>query len=403
MGLLDTMDDPQFRLGMGLLAAGSARSDGAGVGQRLNEVLGSMDQWKQQQAAQKRAALQEQMLNMQMQEAQQKQAQEKQMRELAAKFQLPGQAALPPLMGDPSIGILPSEGKPAVAPSFDYKGYAGALAGIDPIKALELRSSLTPKPIAVKEGESLIDPTTFKPVFSSPKEKAIPADLQMYEYAVKQGYPGSLQQFITEQKRAGATNISNKIDAKMGEGIAAQVGPMLKESYTAANGAAQQVDAAGRIIKAVDSGKIIAGPFAGTRMTIAQLGQLVGVSGKNDAETIARSRDVIRGLAEMTLQGRKQMTGQGAITESEGLLAEKANSGRVEDLTPAEIRQLAQSSARAAKWIYEQHGQNLNNLSSDPSTAGLAKFYKPLPMPAFNFESAAPAADIDNLVKKYAR
>lgn len=53
MGLLDTMDDPQFRLGMGLLAAGSARSDGAGFGQRINEVLGGMDSWNQQKQKQK--------------------------------------------------------------------------------------------------------------------------------------------------------------------------------------------------------------------------------------------------------------------------------------------------------------------------------------------------------------
>lgn len=142
MGLLDAMDDPTFRLGMGLLGAGSARSDGAGLGQRLNEVVGGMDQWAQQKAAQKRQALQEQMFAMQMQEMQQKLATEKQMRELAAKFQLPGQPALAPLQGDAETGILPSAGKPAVAPSYDFKGFANAVAGIDPVKAISIQSAL---------------------------------------------------------------------------------------------------------------------------------------------------------------------------------------------------------------------------------------------------------------------
>lgn len=142
MGLLDAMDDPTFRLGMGLLGAGSARSDGAGLGQRLNEVVGGMDQWAQQKAAQKRQALQEQMFSMQMQEMQQKLATEKQMRELAAKFQLPGQPALAPLQGDAETGILPSAGKPAVAPSYDFKGFANAVAGIDPVKAISIQSAL---------------------------------------------------------------------------------------------------------------------------------------------------------------------------------------------------------------------------------------------------------------------
>ena len=48
MGLFD-FDNADSRLGLGLLAAASARSDGAGFGQRLAEAVGSVDQWKQQQ------------------------------------------------------------------------------------------------------------------------------------------------------------------------------------------------------------------------------------------------------------------------------------------------------------------------------------------------------------------
>lgn len=119
-GLLDVMDDPTFRLGMGLLGAGSARSDGAGVGQRLNEVLGGMDQWQQQQAQKKRAALQEQMFNAQLQEMTQKTARERQLLEQEqrkrAGFGEVFKTGLPPLMGDPSTGILPSAG---TGPSID--------------------------------------------------------------------------------------------------------------------------------------------------------------------------------------------------------------------------------------------------------------------------------------------
>ena len=191
--------------------------------------------------------------------------------------------------------------------------------------------------------------------------------------------------YQTALKKAGATNISTKVETKMGDSLASQVGPMVKDTYTAAQGAVQQVDAAKRIIDAVESGKIIAGPLAGGRLKVAQIGQILGVTGKDDAETIARSRDVIRGLAEMTLQGRKQMTGQGAITESEGKLAEKANSGSIEDLTPSEIKQLANASARASRFVYQQHQDNLNSLNSDPNTSSLGKFYKVRPLPTFNY------------------
>lgn len=46
MGLLDSMDSDQFRLGLGLLAAGGARGDGAGFGQRMAEGFGYMDKFK---------------------------------------------------------------------------------------------------------------------------------------------------------------------------------------------------------------------------------------------------------------------------------------------------------------------------------------------------------------------
>jgi hypothetical protein len=160
---------------------------------------------------------------------------------------------------------------------------------------------------------------------------------------------------------------------------------MVKDTYTAANGAVQQIDAANRIVSAIDSGKVIAGPLANARLTMAQAGQMLGVTSGSEADRIAQTRAVIRGLSEMTLQGRKQMSGQGAITESEGKLAEKANSGDIADLTAAEIRQLAVASARASKFIYEQHQSMIDNLQQDPNTANLAKFYKVRPMPNVNF------------------
>ena len=175
------------------------------------------------------------------------------------------------------------------------------------------------------------------------------------------------------------TNV--KIENKMGEGIAAQIGPMMKDSVDIATGAVKQVDAAKRVVGAIDSGKIIAGPFAGGRVTLAQMGQALGVGGADAKEQLKNTRDVIRGLAEMTLQGRSQMKGQGAITESEGLLAERANSGKIEDLTIPEIKQLAQASERAARFAYAEHERKYQEMLKNPSTASLATYYQGPAMP----------------------
>lgn len=411
MGLLGTSwEDPQSQ-GLLALASGMMQGNiGKGVSDMSTTMAGAQDM-----------ALKRKLLEMQMQTQaltfdRQKQdwAREDQIRALAPQYYskgsagMPAQAAIPGLSASTSAmpsmdSLLPPEmqvGQPAraaVAPtpaSFDSQGYASALMGIDPKQGMAEFAALRAQnaPIKVGDGDSIVDPKTFKPLYTHTKVAAIPAAITEYKFAVSQGYPGTFQQFGLENKRAGASNISTKIENKMGEGVASQIGPMIKDSYIAANGASQQMDAAKRIIQAVDSGKIISGPGAGTRMTIAQIGQTLGVGGKDDAELIANSRQVIRGLSEMTLQGRKQMSGQGAITESEGILAEKATSGRIEDLTTAEIRQLAAASARASKFIYAQHENNLSNLSSDPNTAKLAPFYKPMPFPVFNTDAAQPPA-----------
>jgi len=175
------------------------------------------------------------------------------------------------------------------------------------------------------------------------------------------------------------TNV--KIENKMGEGIAAQIGPMMKDSLDVATGAVKQVDAAKRVVGAIDSGKIIAGPFAGGRVTLAQMGQALGVGGADAKQQLANTRDVIRGLAEMTLQGRSQMKGQGAITESEGLLAERANSGKIEDLTIPEIKQLALASDRAARFAYAEHERKYQEMLKNPTTSSLATYYQGPAMP----------------------
>ena len=117
MGLLDFLNSAEAQTGLGLLAAGGARSDGANFGQRMLEGLSQGDRWKAQQAAVKRAEMQDQMAQMQMAQAQAQMVQQQKMQGLAQQFARPG--------------------------GFDYGGYANAMAGVDPMRAMEIQKSLT--------------------------------------------------------------------------------------------------------------------------------------------------------------------------------------------------------------------------------------------------------------------
>lgn len=201
------------------------------------------------------------------------------------------------------------------------------------------------------------------------------------------------QNYELGKAKASQPNINVKTEMKAAESIAGQVGPILKESAVQAQGAVQQQDAAKRVVQAVDSNKLYAGPGAGVRLKMAQIGDMLGVSGADTAEKIANTRQAVRGLAEMTLQGRKQMSGQGAITESESKLAEQATSGNIEGLTPAELKQLANASARASQYVINEHNRKVQIAKSKPETAGIAGYFEASPMQA--------PAGIDDLVSKY--
>jgi hypothetical protein len=223
------------------------------------------------------------------------------------------------------------------------------------------------------EGETLVRPNFqggFTPVAGEVGAKKT-NDIRNYEYDVKNsGFKGTFNDWLTNQKKAGATNVS----VGGAKDLAGQVGDISKASKISAEGAVQSADSANRIIQAVDSNKLFTGVGANQRLTAAQIADGLGLGGKDTAEKIANSRQAIQGLAQLTLQGRKQMRGEGAITENEGALAQRAMSGDV-SLTAPEIRQLAEAAKRSAKFQYSQHQNIINTMKADPNTRGLVPYY----------------------------
>jgi hypothetical protein len=227
------------------------------------------------------------------------------------------------------------------------------------------------KTLILPEGSTAIRGSLFgkggQTIQGAPKETT---DFKNYEKAREGGFLGTFNDWLTSQKKAGATNVS----VGGAKDLAGQVGDISKESRISAMGAVQSADSANRIIQAVDSNKLFTGVGANQRLTAAQIADGLGLGGKDTAEKIANSRQAIQGLAQLTLQGRKQMRGEGAITESEGALAQRAMSGEI-TLTGPEIRQLAEAAKRSAKFQYSQHQNIINTMKSRPDTRDLVPFY----------------------------
>lgn len=192
-------------------------------------------------------------------------------------------------------------------------------------------------------------------------------------YKVNSAYLDAKKQVAAAGKPS--VTVENRIENKASESVSKEVGPILEKSLTAAEGAMRVLDASQRVVNAIDSGKVVTGPLADVRVTGLQIGQMLGVGGKDAAEVLANTRQAIRGLSEMTLQGRKEMSGQGAITDRESALAEKATSGDINSLTAEEVRILANASARAARYRIDAHRKKVDNARNLPGMQSITPFF----------------------------
>ena len=179
------------------------------------------------------------------------------------------------------------------------------------------------------------------------------------------------RQIVESKSKAGAPSTT----ISMGKSLAGEIGPIMKEAQGIAQAAVKTEDSANRIIQAVDSNKLFTGTGANVRLNVAQIADTVGIGGTSLKEKIGNTRQTMQGLAELTLQGRQQMRGQGAITESESKLAERAISGDI-SFTPTEIKQLANAAKRSADYAYNTYQTKLGEMAKNPDTAGLVPYYQ---------------------------
>jgi hypothetical protein len=229
-------------------------------------------------------------------------------------------------------------------------------------------SKMTEGPIKVGPEDVLLEAGTFKPLYQGAGKQP---DVIKYAQAVGRlpqdpktwtaEQAAYAKQLVESKTSAGASkyDFGNMINKSLSD-----VAPMLVASKTATSGAIQQADAANRIIQSLDTNKIFTGAGANQKLQLAQIGQMLGVTGNKTEEIVANTRQAIQGLAQLTLQGRKQMRGEGAITESEGALAQRAMSGDV-SLTAGELRILANAAKRSAKFTYDQHQSMMSALAKD--------------------------------------
>lgn len=182
--------------------------------------------------------------------------------------------------------------------------------------------------------------------------------------------------------KSGAGNTSIKVENKLGEGVAAQVGPMAKESLEKAVSAQSTLSTIGSIREAMSKGNVILGPTAGARQGALRVLDLINAAPKDTPEALANTRQVEQGLAMIELEAAQIMKGQGSVTESERGIIKRAAAGEIGNLSPAELETALKAIERNSKSRLASHEQTVKRLRSNQSTAPVADFYAAPPAPA---------------------
>jgi hypothetical protein len=220
----------------------------------------------------------------------------------------------------------------------------------------------------------MVDSITGQPVGERISPQANPAsDLLIPDgkggFMVNQPLVGVKQNIA----RSGASNVSvNTANKPMLTELGKGVGEGITNAWTGAQSAASTLQNVQQMRTGLD--KAIVGPGANQRVTLSQIGQVLGVNGKDATEQLENTRMVMQGLARQELSAAGQMKGQGQITESERSILRKAESGQINELTKPELNTLLGALERTATSRINTHNQNLQRLRQDPNAAGVAQF-----------------------------
>ena len=151
---------------------------------------------------------------------------------------------------------------------------------------------------------------------------------------------------------------------------------MVAESRNAALGSLDAIDTAARIRTAISGGNVTLGPTATVRNQINQIAQVMGIAGGSTEEKLVNTREVARGLAQFTVAARKALKGQGQVSDFEGKLLQRAESGNIADFTIPELKSFIAVTERLARKQYGLHKSNIDVMRKRPDLSNLVPFYE---------------------------
>jgi hypothetical protein len=165
---------------------------------------------------------------------------------------------------------------------------------------------------------------------------------------------------------AGAAKTSVNVDqgVPFATTLQGELAKGVAQSKDAAMAAQQSLGTIKQVEDAIATGKVVVGPTAQPRIFMRQLGETLGITGKDNEEVLRNTRSAIQGMAKLQIDMSKQAQNQGAISDYERKLFERASAGG--DLTPVEITQLMVGMKKVAEYQLSVHQSNVDKVRGLP-------------------------------------
>lgn len=230
---------------------------------------------------------------------------------------------------------------------------------------------------AVLDYLRVASPTEYAKLIAK-EPKALPADMQGYQLAVSQGYGGTFLDYQKDLRKAGASNVTVTAgEKKLTEVLGTKAAERLDASLAAAQESQNTLQNIAELRPVIASG-VFSGPLSGAPRAVAQLASSLGVAGATTEELLKNTAVAMQGLAKFELSAAAAMRGQGAITENERMLIQRAAAGRLDQFTSTEVQSLLDAMEKTAKFKIEAHNKQLGVLrnSKNEEVRGLLPLYE---------------------------
>ncbi len=151
-------------------------------------------------------------------------------------------------------------------PTFDTEGFLSGMMGIDPMQAMTLKKSMQPAPIKMAAGETLVDPASYKPIYSAPEKVDDPiSKLLKARDQIPVGdprrvlYDQAISKATTHAPAASAVVKMPPMETEFGKAVGKQQGEeysSIQKAGFAASGTLNNLNRVESLLDGVNTGKL---------------------------------------------------------------------------------------------------------------------------------------------------